>query len=101
MRAYILDARRQPVPIGVKGELFVGGVGVGRGYLNDARQTVEAFVPVPFVTDTDARLYRTGDLARYRSDGVIEYLGRTDDQVKVRGFRIELAEIEAALHLHE
>jgi len=101
LRTYILDRQQQRVPIGVKGELFVAGVGVGRGYLNDQVQTAEAFVPDPFGTEAGARLYRTGDLARYRTDGAIEYLGRRDEQVKVRGFRIELTEIEATLNLHQ
>jgi amino acid adenylation domain-containing protein len=99
-RLYILDAQRQPVPIGATGELWVAGDGVGRGYLHDPEQTNEVFVPDPYGGDADARFYRTGDLARYRADGVIEFLGRVDHQVKVRGFRIELGEIEAALKHH-
>jgi amino acid adenylation domain-containing protein len=94
---YLLDARGQPVPIGVTGELYIGGVNVGRGYLNRPELTAERFLPDPFNRDPRARLYRTGDLARFRSDGNIEYLGRIDSQVKIRGFRIELGEIEAAL----
>ncbi len=85
----------QPVPIGVAGELYVGGVGVGRGYLHDPKRTTQAFLPDPFSTDPSARLYKTGDKARYRPDGNIEYLGRMDSQVKIRGFRIELGEIES------
>jgi amino acid adenylation domain-containing protein len=94
---YVLDARRQPVPVGVTGELYIGGVGVGRGYLNRPELTAERFLPDPFSRDPRARLYRTGDLARFRPDGNIDYLGRIDNQVKIRGFRIELGEIEAAL----
>jgi amino acid adenylation domain-containing protein len=94
---YLLDSRRQPVPIGVTGELYIGGVGVGRGYVNRPELTAERFLPDPFSRDPRARLYRTGDLARFRPDGNIEYLGRVDNQVKMRGFRIELGEIEAAL----
>jgi acyl-coenzyme A synthetase/AMP-(fatty) acid ligase len=81
----------------VTGELYVGGVGVGRGYLGEAARTAECFVPDPFAQEAGARLYRTGDLARYRADGSLEFLGRRDSQVKVRGYRIELGEIEAVL----
>jgi acyl carrier protein len=81
----------------VTGELFIGGVGVGLGYLNRAELTAERFLPDPFSGVSGARLYRSGDLARYRSDGTLEYLGRADDQVKIRGYRVELGEIEAAI----
>ena len=94
---YILDANRKPVPIMVPGEIYVGGAGLARGYLNDSQKTAEKFVAHPFASNTHARLYRTGDLARWLPDGNIEYLGRVDHQVKVRGYRIELGEIEAAL----
>jgi amino acid adenylation domain-containing protein len=94
---YLLDAGRQIVPIGVTGELFIGGAGVGRGYRNRPDLTEQSFVADPFHAEEGARLYRTGDLARMREDGVIEYLGRVDHQVKIRGFRIELGEIESAL----
>ena len=100
MRMYILDSQRQPVPIGVAGELYVGGIGVGRGYLHDPERTALAFLPDPFSADPHARLYKTGDKARYLPDGAIEYLGRLDYQVKIRGFRIELGEIEAVLEAH-
>ncbi len=100
MRMYILDAQLQPVPIGVAGELYVGGIGVGRGYIHDPERTALAFVPDPFSHDPLARLYKTGDKARYLPDGNIEYLGRLDYQVKIRGFRIELGEIEAVLEQH-
>ena len=94
---YVLDENMKPVAPGVAGELFIGGTGVGLGYLNRAELTAERFLPDPFSTEIDARLYRSGDLARFRNDGILEYLGRADDQVKIRGYRIELGEIEANL----
>ncbi len=94
---YILDERMQPLPIGVTGELFIGGVQVGRGYLNRPDLTEERFTSNPFDLENQGRLYRTGDLARFRADGAVEYLGRTDHQVKIRGVRIELEEIENTL----
>jgi amino acid adenylation domain-containing protein len=97
---YILDAHLQPVPVGVPGELYIGGVGVARGYLNRPALTAERFISDPFSDAPRARLYKTGDLARYRPDGAIEFLGRLDYQVKIRGFRIELGEIEAVLGQH-
>ncbi|MDF5719764.1 MAG: amino acid adenylation domain-containing protein [Rhizonema sp. PD37] len=97
---YVLDRQLQPVPIGVTGELYVGGVGVGRGYVNNPQQTQQVFLPDPFAQKPGCRLYKTGDLARYLSNGEIEYIGRIDHQVKVRGFRIELGEIEALLSKH-
>jgi amino acid adenylation domain-containing protein len=100
IQAYILDRQLQPVPIGVPGELYVGGAGLARGYLNRPDLTAAAFIPNPFSQEYSGRLYKTGDLTRYRSDGKIEYLGRIDNQVKIRGFRIELGEIETLLDRH-
>ncbi len=97
-QAYILDSQLQPVPIGVPGELHIGGVGLARGYLNRPELTREKFISNPFSDDPAAKLYKTGDLARYLPNGNIEYLGRIDHQVKIRGFRIELGEIEALLN---
>ena len=118
-QVYILDSHLQPVPIGIPGELYIGGDGVARGYLNQPELTAEKFVPNPFIQEKETeaknssllpsafcllpaseRLYKTGDLARYRPDGNIEFLGRIDEQVKIRGFRIELGEIEAVLNQH-
>jgi aryl carrier-like protein len=95
-----LDDRGEPVPIGVPGEVHIGGVNVARGYHRRPALTAERFVPDAFSAEPGGRVYRTGDLARYRPDGAIEYLGRLDHQVKIRGVRIELGEIESCLHQH-
>ncbi|MEH1901882.1 MAG: amino acid adenylation domain-containing protein [Nostoc sp.] len=100
-QAYILDRYLQPVPIGVLGELYIGGDGLAKGYLNRSELTQEKFITNPFSDSGSKRLYKTGDLARYLSDGNIEFIGRIDNQVKIRGFRIELGEIESALSSHE
>ncbi|MCP3142127.1 non-ribosomal peptide synthase/polyketide synthase [Pyxidicoccus sp. QH1ED-7-1] len=100
VRLYVLDASLHPVPVGVPGELFIGGTGVGRGYWRRPELTAEKFLPDVFSSEPGARLYRTGDRVRFRQDGRVEYLGRTDFQVKVRGFRIETGEIEAVLRQH-
>jgi amino acid adenylation domain-containing protein len=97
---YVLDRHGEPVPIGVVGELYIGGAGVSAGYLSKAEQTAERFVPQPFSTDAGARMYRTGDLVRYLPSGEVEFVGRSDHQVKIRGYRIELGEIEARMAEH-
>src|SRR6266850_652409 len=98
--AYILDRRLEPGPVGVCGELYIAGAGLARCYLNHPELTAEKLLPSPFGKDPGARMFKTGDLARYQEDGTIEFLGRADHQVKVRGFRVELGEIEAALKSH-
>jgi amino acid adenylation domain-containing protein/thioester reductase-like protein len=99
-RVYLLDDNLTVVPPGIPGELWIGGEGVARGYLDDPQATAARFLPDPFAETPAARMYRTGDLARYRQDGTIEFLGRSDDQIKVRGFRVELGEIEKQLSGH-
>jgi amino acid adenylation domain-containing protein len=96
-RFYVLDSKQQPLPIGVPGELYIGGDGVAKGYFRNAQLTAERFLPNPFTKESGDRLYKTGDLVRYRPNGKLEFLGRLDNQVKIRGFRIELGEIESAL----
>jgi acyl-coenzyme A synthetase/AMP-(fatty) acid ligase/acyl carrier protein len=100
VRIEVLDGGMGAVPVGVGGEMYIGGEGVGRGYLKRPALTAERFIPDPFSTEPGRRLYRTGDIARHLPDGAIEFIGRVDEQVKVRGYRIELGEIEAALCEH-
>lgn len=99
-RVYVLDAHLEPQPVGIPGELCIGGEGVARGYLNRPELTAERFARDPFSADTDARMYRTGDLARWLADGSIEFIGRRDRQLKIRGFRIEPGEIESMIERH-
>jgi len=101
IRLYVLDRHREPVPVGVAGELFIGGAGVSRGYLNAPATTAEKFIPDAFTDEPGARMYGTGDLVRYLSDGRIEFLGRVDDQIKIRGYRIEPVEVEEVLRQHQ
>src|SRR5690242_17042186 len=100
MQLYVLDWGMRVVPVGVTGEIYIGGVGMARGYLGRPDLTAERFVPDPFTTTPGSRLYQTGDVGRMRDDGDLEYRGRTDQQAKVRGFRIELGEIETVMRTH-
>ncbi|MDQ1610281.1 MAG: hypothetical protein QOG00_212 [Pyrinomonadaceae bacterium] len=97
---YLLDGRLEPVPVGVVGSLYIGGDGLAHGYLNQPALTAERFIPHPFAQEPGARLYQSGDLARYRADGTVEFIGRKDQQLKIRGFRVELGEIESVLSRH-
>src|SRR5262249_17589941 len=100
MQVYVLNEHMQPAPVGVPGELYIGGDGLARGYLNRPELTAEKFISDPFAMDRGSRLYRSGDRVRWRRDGNLEFLGRVDHQLKLRGFRIELGEIESALTEH-
>jgi len=100
VQLFILDENQQPVPVGVAGEICVGGAGLSRGYLNRPQLTAERFIPNAYSQEVGARLYRTGDIGRFQEDGNVEYVGRVDHQVKLRGFRVELGEIESALEEH-
>src|SRR5690606_34638015 len=97
VRGYVLDKRMRPLPVGIPGELYLGGPGVTRGYLNRPARTATSFIPDPFTAETGSRLYRTGDRVRFLPDGNIEFLARIDHQVKIRGYRVELGEIEALI----
>jgi amino acid adenylation domain-containing protein len=99
-RCYVLDASDRPLPVGVPGKLFIAGAGVARGYIGEDELTAERFVPDPFAAGGEARMYDTGDLARWLPDGTLEFLGRVDEQVKLRGYRVEPAEVETALRAH-
>jgi acyl-coenzyme A synthetase/AMP-(fatty) acid ligase/acyl carrier protein len=101
VRLYVLDRSLDPVPVGVAGELFIGGAGVSRGYLNAPATTAEKFIPDAFTDERGSRMYGTGDLVRYLSNGSVEFLGRVDDQIKIRGYRIEPVEVEEVLRQHE
>ncbi|MCY1072265.1 amino acid adenylation domain-containing protein [Nannocystis sp. RBIL2] len=101
LTTYVLDEWMQPTPMGVPGDIYIGGVGVGRGYIGDPQRTAQAFRPDPFAGEPDRRFYRTGDLGRFHPGGILEFLGRADFQVKIRGRRVELGEIEAALAAHD
>ena len=100
LEVYILNESLEPVPIGVAGEIYVGGAGLAREYLNRPELTAERFIIHPYSNRLDEKLYKTGDLARYLVDGSLEYLGRIDHQVKIRGFRIELGEVNSVLLSH-
>lgn len=101
VRLYVLDRHLKPLPIGVPGELYIGGAGVAKGYLRRPELTAAAFLPDPFAGDPEARMYRTGDLVRYGADGQLSFVGRNDDQIKISGFRVEPGEIEAAIERHD